>query len=79
MMAIRNFWIRSEIEGRKTLLAGGPRSKTGEMVTDLFVKENGAPNKILRISCIPQEDGTLRIRVYNADHCTIFDHTYNPK
>ena len=77
-MAIRNFWIRSEIEGRKTLLAGGPRSKTGDMTTDLLVKENGAPNKILRISCVPQENGTLRIRVYNADHCTIFDHTYNP-
>jgi len=77
-MAIRNFWIRSEIEGRKTLLEGGPRSKTGDMVTDLFVKENGEPNKILRISCIPQENGTLRIQVYNADHCTIFDHTYNP-
>jgi len=79
MMAIRNFWIRSEIEGRKTLLAGGPRSKTGEMGTDLFVKENGEIHKALRISCIPQEDGTLRIRVYNADHCAIFDHTYNPK
>ena len=77
-MAIRNFWIRSDIEGRKTLLEGGPIRKTGKMGTDLFVKENGEPNKILRISCIPQEDGTLRIRVYNADHCTIFDHTYNP-
>ena len=78
MMAIRNFWIRSEIEGRKTLLAGGPRSRTGEMATDLFVKENGEIYQALRISCIPQENGTLRIRVYNADHCTISDHTYNP-
>ena len=28
-MAMRNFWIDVDIDGRKTLLSGGPRTKDG--------------------------------------------------
>lgn len=36
-MAVRNFWIDANIDGRLTELSGGPRDKTGGM--DVTIKQ----------------------------------------
>lgn len=36
-MAVRNWWIEADIDGRKTRLSGGPRAKDGGL--DLVIKQ----------------------------------------
>lgn len=55
-MSVRNFWIDAEIDGRKTDLSGGPRSKDGGMRITIFQREEGAISKALVINCTAQED-----------------------
>ena len=58
-MATRNFWIKAEIDGRKTPLAGGPRSKDGGMDVTLLVREDGGISDGVRITC--RSDGAKNI------------------
>lgn len=60
-MAVRNFWATIETEGRK--VETGPRSKTESMTVTLFARENGEPNPMLCLECIPHDDGTLTVYV----------------
>jgi hypothetical protein len=60
---MRNFWINSNIDGRQTELAGGPRSKDGEMSTALYVKSKGSSVKALSVDCIPSDNGDLLVKV----------------
>ena len=50
-MAIRNFWVTANIDGRGTKLAGGPRSKDGGMDITLYQRDNGCIETALRIRC----------------------------
>ena len=38
---VRNFWIELEVDGRKTKIATGPRSKDGGFKLILKMRENG--------------------------------------
>ena len=58
-MATRNFWINADVEGRKTPLAGGPKSKDGDMDVLLTVRENGGIREAVRIVC--RSDGGKNI------------------
>ena len=40
-MAIRNFWISAEIDGRSTKLTGGPRNKNGGFWLTVKMRDNG--------------------------------------
>lgn len=48
-MAVRNFYIDADIDGRATMLSGGPRAKDGGMDIELYQRDDG---KILRIASI---------------------------
>lgn len=50
-MAVRNFWIEVEIDGRKTKLTGGPVGKNGGMRINLYQRSNGEITKPLSINC----------------------------
>jgi hypothetical protein len=50
-MAVRNFWIDADIEGRQTILSGGPRAKDGGMEVTLYQRNDGSIEKVLRIVC----------------------------
>lgn len=50
-MAIRNFYIDAEIEGRKTPLCGGLARKDGGMEIVLTQRENGDIMRAFTISC----------------------------
>lgn len=40
-MAMRNFWIEGEIDGRKTKLTGGPVRKDGGFKLVVYVRDGG--------------------------------------
>ena len=57
-MAVRNFWIEADIDGRKTMLAGGPREKDGGLTVNLFQRSEGDIQKAVSIECF-EENGEL--------------------
>ena len=50
-MAVRNFWIDADIDGRQTMLSGGPRSKDDGMRINIFQRDNGGIEEAMRIRC----------------------------
>ena len=65
-MAVRNFWIDADIDGRATELSGGPRAKDGGMSVTLKQRKEGGIFTALKIECM-EYDGNLLTRVYNKD------------
>jgi len=53
---VRNFWLEAIIDGRKTALTGGPRSKDGGMIISLKVRDRGKGRRILNIYCSEEND-----------------------
>jgi len=62
-MALRNFWVEADIDGRKTKLAGGPRSKDGGMSIRLYQRCDGAKRTVLDIDCYVTKDGDLETNI----------------
>lgn len=50
-MAVRNFWIEANIDGRQTELKGGPMRKDGGMQIRIYQRDHGAIEKTVRIVC----------------------------
>lgn len=50
-MIIRNFWIDADIDGRQTMLSGGPRSKNGGMDITIYQRDEGSIETAVRIRC----------------------------
>jgi len=48
-MAVRNFWIKADIDGRKTKLTGGPRHKDGGFDLTIYMRHDGAIIEALEI------------------------------
>lgn len=65
-MALRNFWLEAEIDGRKTQLAGGPKNRTGGMTTKVYVRDQGTSVLACKIVC-RECKGDLIIRIYDKD------------
>ena len=66
-MAVRNFWIEAYIDGRKTVLSGGPQSKDGGMRIVIKQRSNGGIKTAYKIECYADSDGTLYTDVIKAD------------
>lgn len=60
-MAVRNFWIEAEIDGRKTKLSGGPRSKDGGFILDIYQCMNGQSVPICAIRGEAKLDSVLTL------------------
>jgi hypothetical protein len=60
---VRNFFVKTRIDGRDNLLVGGPRSKEGGLHLTLYQRSAGSIATALEIICTACRDGTLRIRV----------------
>ncbi len=50
-MALRNFWVTASIDGRKTLLEGGPRSKDGGMTIRVYQRDDGGKTEAAVVRC----------------------------
>ena len=62
-MAVRPFYINANIDGRKTPLAGGTKSKLGHHEIDIYQRDKGSittPYKICQRS-IQHEDGSIEL------------------
>ena len=75
-MAVRNFYVEANIDGRETTLGGGPRNKEGDMTVRLYQRDGGAITEVLMIDC-DERDGNLITRVFDKDHNLLF--TYETK
>lgn len=70
-MAVRNFYIKGQIDGRSTLLAGGPANKLGGMGLTLFQRDEGSIAIAFEIECFVANDGRLVTVVADKDGKTI--------
>ena len=70
-MAVRNFYVEANIDGRQTILGGGPRANTGEMTVRLYQRNKGEVTDALLIECW-ERDGVLVTDVYDKNHTLIF-------
>lgn len=48
-MAVRNFYVEADIEGRETMLGGGPRNKEGGMTTNIYQRDDGGIVQVLKV------------------------------
>ena len=55
-MATRNFWIDADIDGRATMLSGGPRNKSGGMEVRIYQRETGGIVTAAQIFCTATGD-----------------------
>ena len=70
-MALRNFWQETEIDGRNTVLTGGPRSKTGGLRTNIYVRDEGSSVLACTIRCT-ECDGDLIVDIYDKNGCCVY-------
>lgn len=63
---MRNFWVVTEVDGRNTVDATGPRSKDGGFTTDVYAKEGGRSVKKVAIRGVV-EGGNLIVEVRILD------------
>lgn len=71
-MALRNFWLEAEIEGRQTPLAGGPRGRDGKMCATIYVKSAGLSRRAVSVECRVNKEGKNEVSVFNADGIRIY-------
>ena len=61
---MRNFYMESQVDGRKTLITGGPRTKDGGMVITLYQKEKGESVEILDVISSVLPNGKLKTVIW---------------
>ena len=66
-MAVRNFWVDADIDGRQTELGGGPRSKSGGMDVTVYQRDDGSISTAIRIACRVNFEGKLVLAVRDGD------------
>jgi hypothetical protein len=66
-MAIRPSWIEVDVEGRKTLIETGPRSRSGSMHIKIYVRSNGEVEKIADIDLLASQDKSRVILLADID------------
>ncbi|KKM88320.1 hypothetical protein LCGC14_1259900 [marine sediment metagenome] len=62
-MAVRNFWIDTRIDGRKTDLSSGPRSRDGGFLQTIYMRDRGSILAAVSIRAYTHSDGTLTVEI----------------
>lgn len=65
-MAVRNFYLKANIDGRKTMLKGGPRKKDGWMEVEILQRDKGGKTVAFKISC-GEYDGKLYTEIVDSN------------
>lgn len=72
-MAVRNFYVKANIDGRETTLAGGPANKDGGMRVNIYQRDNnggGTEDPIIEIVCaVLIRDGKRKLITRVYDDC----------
>ena len=67
-MAVRNWWIEADVDGRKTPLSGGPRSKDGGFQLTIYQRVKGNIDNPNRISGFTNRNGYLVCQFYSIKY-----------
>lgn len=70
-MAVRNFWIDADVDGRETMLSGGPRAKDGGMTIRVKQRSNGCIANSINVVC-NEYNGILTTTVYDKDGKVVY-------
>lgn len=62
-MAMRNWWIVVEIDGRTTTLKGGPRSKEGGFTLTVYQRDKGESIPVVDVEGIALGGGRLKLKI----------------
>lgn len=65
-MAVRNFWVEGQIDGRQSKLAGGPARKDGGLNLSVFQREDGGIVTAFKVCCY-EVDGNLITEVIDRN------------
>lgn len=65
-MAMRNFYMEADIDGRMNLVTGGPAAKDGEMTVTIRQRDEGNSVVAFRIRCMERE-GMLKTVVFDNE------------
>ena len=61
---VRNFWVSTEVDGRASRVAAGPKSADGGFYQEILIREDGEiSDKRLEVIGEADSDGTLRLKV----------------
>ncbi len=71
-MAVRNFWIEADIDGRKTELKGGPANKQGGLSCTIYQRDEGRIEVAFKIKCW-EANGGLFTGIYDREGNIIGD------
>lgn len=61
-MSVRNWWIAADIDGKKTELNGGPRSKDGGFSLRIYQRDQGSIITVAKIEGMINWDGDLILK-----------------
>jgi hypothetical protein len=78
-MAMRNFWIEGQIDGRKTQITGGPQGSGGGFSLVVYQRDKGASKVGVRVSgrvvngelILDVDPGELNARVENTGNVRV--------
>ena len=70
---VRNFWIKTKVDGRKNTLESGPRARDGGFTTKVTVRDDGEVKHALSITGRCQ-DGHVILSVYSSLGLLIYRH-----
>lgn len=62
-MAVRNFYIKANIDGRTSTLSGGPAGKGGGFSMTVYIRDKGNIRTALLVSGMARSDGSLVLEV----------------
>lgn len=74
---VRNFWLDASIDGRRSYLSGGPRSKDGGFTLSVKVRDHGGITKALTISGRAKDDGSLVLSVDDPAGPTFYEKAFS--
>ena len=67
-MAVRNFWIEADVDGRKTSIAFGPRAKDGGFRLLIYQRDKGHSKLVFTVSGIILQNGRLCTEVTSEEN-----------
>ena len=70
-MAVRNFYVDANIDGRQTMLGGGPRAKDGEMTVCIYQRVDGGISDPVKIVC-KERNGVLTTEIFTPEGLCIY-------
>ena len=64
---MRNFYLKAEMSGRATPLAGGPAARSGEMTATISANVQGQSTPVVTVECWPGTAGQLHVETTVTD------------